>query len=123
MCMQRILLLASKYIFCECNKPGEIDEYLENFTCMKVLWHDLVITLDEIIDTPETESICFIGKKHIKLIILFFSLKFIGILIVMNNRCYLVLLYKSFVYAKIHITILTYKIISNTKITFTCNYF
>ena len=39
---------------CECDKYCDICEYLEDCTSIKSLVNDLVVTFDEIADTPET---------------------------------------------------------------------
>ena len=39
---------------CEFDKHCEIDEYLKNCTCVKIIIGDLVIACDEILDTQET---------------------------------------------------------------------
>ena len=42
---------------CDCGKDCDTSEYLQNCTCMKSLADDLVVTRNEIVDTPETTSI------------------------------------------------------------------
>ena len=58
--MQRRLYWESYYIFvCECKKECRADEHLENYTCMKSLVDNLVITCDDILNA----LINFIDKK------------------------------------------------------------
>ena len=41
---------------CECDKYCDICEYLEDCTLMKSLVNDLVVTCDEILNTPEMDQ-------------------------------------------------------------------
>ena len=46
---------------CKCDKDCEIGQYLKDCECMKSIFDDLVVTCDEIINTPETISISLSG--------------------------------------------------------------
>ena len=50
---------------CKCDKHCDIVKYLKAFTCMKSLVDDVVVTYDEIVDTPETT---LINPKKTKLL-------------------------------------------------------
>ena len=59
----------------ECNKDCKIAEFFKSHTCTKNLIHDLLVTYDEISDTPETASI----NSNNKTIFLFICVVLLGI--------------------------------------------
>ena len=54
----------------KCDKDCEIKEYLKNYTFVKSIIDDLVITCDEILDTPDTMSIDLVTIRLLFLIII-----------------------------------------------------